>query len=152
MKKGILILTGFMALSLASTSYCAENIKSKDKEKVPLTTKPQAVPTNLPTIKTNILYGEIVSIDFSNSTIIIKDISTGEKNTINFTPTTGVTKLTDVNELKQGDNIRVIYQDQEGKKTARAIMFGKIRLKTISEKPSPSSTKTSASQESEKKQ
>ena len=133
MKKLVIvsIVVFVFGMSMAFNSYCAEkkdkSTKSADSK---ITVKETQLP-NIQPVKTNIIFGEIIGIDNVNSTITLKDQVTSKEDVLSFTPTTGVTKLTDVNDLKKGDVIRVIYQDQEGKKTARAIMFGKIKTAPI---------------------
>lgn len=132
MKKIIFLLVLFLSIMIGS-SFGAE------KKEQPTKAQAKAQSEAMPALKTNIVYGEIVSVDMANSAITLKNLNNSEQVTVDFNPTTGVTKITDASELKQGDNVRIIYQDQEGKKIARAIMFGKIRTNpsTLKSKETP---------------
>lgn len=154
MKKLVILYAIFSLFIFTALSYGAN--KNTPAAKTPKATQvtpmPEDIPKNIvPPIKTNILFGEIISIDQANSTVKIKNTVTSEESTVSYTPTTSVTKVTDMSDLKQGDNIRVIYQDASGKKTARAIMFGKIKVSPVMPKQAITVPVTPKSTESIKK-
>ncbi len=136
-KNRVVLLTLIVSLAFNLSAFGAEKKAAPTGKNAPAqeALKPQNTAPAMQPLKTNIAYGEVVSIDLNSSVLTIKDATGATESSISFTPSTGVTKMTDASEIKQGDKIRIIYQDNEGKKVAKAIMFGKIRTAPAAPKP-----------------
>jgi hypothetical protein len=88
----------------------------------------------MPRANFNMLYGTITKIDTSdpaNVKLEVKNEADNTTHTVELTPATNVTKVTDISELKTGENVRVMARKVDDKEVAMGVMFGKIR------KPAP---------------
>lgn len=88
--------------------------------------------------------GNITAIDKTNPNdikISIKSATDGKTRVLSATPQTSVTKVTDISELKEGEEVRVMARKMENdKEMALNIMSGKIKMPP----PPPASTPANA--------
>ena len=114
-----------LAFSFASVSFAADK-----KVQTPAVTK--AVPARPMPPKANfgMIAGTIVSIDNgdpANVKLQVKNDADGSTKTVSVTPWTNITKVTDISELKTGEQIRMMTRKVEDKDVAMGIMFGKMK-------------------------
>jgi len=114
-----------------------------DKEspkKAPAAGAPMANPAKImpgkamPRANFSMLYGTITKIDTSdpaNPKLEVKNEADNTTHTVELTPATNITKVTEISELKTGENVRVMARKVDNKEVAMGVMFGKIR------KPAP---------------
>lgn len=77
-----------------------------------------------------VLFGSVTKIDTADpakTKLEIKSEADGTTHTVELTPWTNVTKVTDVSELKSGDNVRLMTRVIDDKEVAMTVVFGKIR-------------------------
>jgi len=77
-----------------------------------------------------IIFGKITKIDSSDpakATLEVKNETDGTTHKVDITPWTNVTKVTDISELKTGDNVRIMARKVEEGEVAMTVVFGKIR-------------------------
>ena len=77
-----------------------------------------------------IVFGAITKIDTSDpakTKLEVKSDVDNTTHTIELTPWTNVTKVTDVSELKTGDTVRIMARKVDANEVAMTIVFGKIR-------------------------
>jgi hypothetical protein len=78
-----------------------------------------------------VISGAITKIDNSdpaNIKLDVKNDADGIMHTIQLTPWTNITKVTDASELKTGEAVRVMSRKVDDKEVAMGVMFGKIRM------------------------
>ncbi len=88
----------------------------------------------MPRANFSMLYGTVTKIDNSdpaNVKLEVKNEADNTSHTVELTAATNVTKVTDISELKTGENVRVMARKIDNKEVAMGVMFGKIR------KPAP---------------
>lgn len=76
------------------------------------------------------LSGSVSKIDATDPSKIMIEVKGepgGELHTIEIAPTTSVTKVTDISELKEGDSIRVMAKKIDDKEVAVGVMFGNLK-------------------------
>ncbi len=88
----------------------------------------------------NMMLGTVSKIDTSdpaNVKVELKDERDGNIHTVEVTPATNVTKMTEISELKVGDSVRIMARRVEDKEVAMGVMFGKFKKMTppMGEKP-----------------
>ncbi len=136
MKHLLLLLTFALFLCHSpSTSFSAEEAKKASGETGDISAaraKAFSPKANAAINKTNfgITMGKIIKIDSTNPANIkmeVKNDADNTTHTIDIMPWTSVTKVTDISELKAGDNVRVMTRKTDNKETAMGVMFGKIR-------------------------
>lgn len=104
----------------------------------------------------NMLSGTISKIDRTDPAMVkieIIDERDSLPHTIEAAPMTSVTKVTDLSELKDGDAIRVMARNTDGKDVAMGIMFGNIKRPAKIAAPAPVAKETpkKAAKETKKK-
>lgn len=78
----------------------------------------------------NMVTGTIQKIDSSdpaNVKIEVKGETDNQVHTVAVMPWTNVSKVTDVSELKNGEMVRVMSRNMDGKEVAMGILFGNIK-------------------------
>ena len=76
--------------------------------------------------------GTIESIDNTdpaNVKVSVKNDTDGSVRTVSVTPWTNITKVTDISELKTGEQVRMMARKVDDKDVAMGIMFGKVKTK-----------------------
>lgn len=128
-------LIGIVSLSLANAVY------AQAAQKKAIATRPQAavqsekaqtIPEARPMARPAfaVLFGSVTKIDTSDPAkpkLEIKNDADGTAHTVELTPWTNVTKVTDISELKSGDNVRLMTRKMEDKEVAMTVVFGKIK-------------------------
>ncbi len=115
----------FAASIVGVTAFAAE-------KKITTTAAPKAGATRSIPPKPNfgMIAGTITSIDNAdpaNVKLTVKNDADGTVRTISVTPWTNITKVTDVSELKEGEQVRMMTRKVEEKDVAMGIMFGKMK-------------------------
>lgn len=135
----LVLLVLFWAVNTFAVSY------EPDKEKANVAT-PAAKGMRMPPKNSAVtmVNGKIEKIDASdraNIKVHIKDGASGSSRTVSVTPFTHITKVTDISELKTGDDVRVMIRKADDKEIAMGILFGKIGslppLKAMRSSPPP---------------
>ncbi|MBI5143731.1 MAG: hypothetical protein HZA30_01505 [Candidatus Omnitrophica bacterium] len=120
----VVIAVLFYSLALFDLGIAAE------EERTALPKKP-AVPAKLPGMSNfSIIMGSISKIDVSDPAkpkLEVKSDMDNTVHTIEMTPWTNVSKVTDISELKSGDTVRIAARKAEGKEIAITILFGNIK-------------------------
>ncbi len=103
---------------------------------LPPVTPVKGMPPARPMGRANVsmLFGTVTNVDAKDPSKVKLEVTTEadkKAHAIEVLPTTTVTKLTDISEVKKGDNVRVMTRKVDDKDVAMGIMFGKIR------KPAP---------------
>lgn len=98
--------------------------------------------TKMPMPSLGIISGTITKIsnaNTANATIEVKSDKDNSMHTLAVMPSTNVTKITDISELKTGEPVRVISRKVNDKDTAVGIIFGNIKSASskIPTPPSP---------------
>lgn len=139
MKKMAVVLTvAMVCASFAMAASAADEAKAKPAPAaqkaliVPPATAAKGMPPVRPMGRANVsmIYGTVTNIDTKDPSKVKLEVTAEadkKTHTIEVLPTTTVTKLTEVTELKKGDNIRVMSRKVDDKDVAMGIMFGKIR-------------------------
>lgn len=120
------ITTAVCALLMAGTAG------AQDAKDAPAKPDPARIPAAAKMLKANFssVFGTVTKIDTSNPAkpvIEVKNSRDGKVHTIQLTPATNITKVTDISELKQGENVRVMARTLDGAETALNVSFGKIK-------------------------
>lgn len=105
----------------------------RGEAEAPVTVKTAPGKVN-PRANFSLLYGTVTKIDTSdpaNVKLEVKNEADNTTHTVELTAATNVTKMTDISELKTGENVRVMARKIDNKEVAMGVMFGKIR------KPAP---------------
>jgi hypothetical protein len=138
MKKAVIVaVVVVLCVACAGISIAAEKEGAKQApvSEAPMAAAGKAMPAKaMPRANFSMLYGTITKIDTSdpaNVKLEVKNEADNTAHTVELTPATNVTKVTDVSELKAGENVRVMARKVDGKEVAMGVMFGKIR------KPAP---------------
>jgi len=136
MKKAIaLSLAAVFCLVTTGISFAAEKEAVK-----PAATAIATGPANVmaakpkPRASISMLYGALVNIDRTDPAKIKLEVKNEADNTthiVELAPTANVIKVTDISELKPGENVRVMARKVDDKEVAMNVMFGKIK------KPAP---------------
>jgi Cu/Ag efflux protein CusF len=78
----------------------------------------------------SMLLGNISKIDTSDASKIKIEVN-GERDNqvhiIEITPSTNITKVTDISELKVGDSVRVMARKTDDREVAVGVMFGNLK-------------------------
>lgn len=124
----------------AGIAFAADETKPKT---APAPIKMPAMPPKMPArsmppaaIRGNInmLFGTITNIDAKDPAKVKLEVmseSDGKTHTIEVIPTTTITKVTDISEIKKGENARIMVKKVDDKDVAMGIMFGKVRKLTV---------------------
>ncbi len=78
----------------------------------------------------SMLLGSISKIDTADPSNIKIEVNSEPDNrlhTVEITPATSVTKVTDISELKAGDTVRIMARRADNKEVAVGVMFGKLK-------------------------
>jgi recombinational DNA repair protein RecR len=76
------------------------------------------------------LSGAILNIDMTDPgkvKIEVKNDRDNQIHTVEVTPATNITKVTDISELKVGELVRVMAKKADDKEIAMGVMFGKLK-------------------------
>ncbi|MDD5136177.1 MAG: hypothetical protein PHX20_00590 [Candidatus Omnitrophica bacterium] len=125
-KKVALVVAAAVALNLSAVSFAAEK-----KAATPAHTEktPAKAPAS-PRANFGMVAGTLTAIDNSdpaNVKVTVKNDADGSTRTISVTPWTNITKVTDISELKTGEQVRMMTRKVENKDVAMGIMFGKVK-------------------------
>jgi hypothetical protein len=138
MKKAIILAIAVVfCFACAGISIAAEKETAKQAPAAgaPMAAAGKAMPGKaMPRANFSMLYGTITKVDTSdpaNVKLEVKNEADNTTHTVELTPATNVTKVTDISELKTGENVRVMAHKVDNKEVAMGVMFGKIR------KPAP---------------
>ena len=126
-------LIGLLSFSLADALYAQTAQKKAAAKTQASQTMPAASPMARPAFA--VLFGSVTKIDTSDPAkpkLEIKNDTDGTTHTVELTPWTNVTKVTDILELKSGDNVRLMTRKMEDKEVAMTVVFGKIKNITSS--------------------
>jgi len=98
----------------------------------PPVTPVKGMPPARPMGRANVsmLFGTVTSVDAKDPSKVKLEVTTEadkKVHAIEVLPTTTVTKLTDISEVKKGDNVRVMTRKVDDKDVAMGVMFGNIR-------------------------
>jgi Cu/Ag efflux protein CusF len=91
-------------------------------------------PKPLPRANFSMLYGTVTKVDSADPNSVkveVKNEADGATHVVEVIPATNVTKVTEISELKVGENVRIMARKADNKEVAMGVMFGKIR------KPAP---------------
>lgn len=159
MKKIFVVLT-VMAffITFADSAFAAEAQKQAGKAMVnapagkvpagPDGTKP------VPRPNFNMVFGTVSKIDTSDAANVkleIKSAADDKMQTVSVVPWTNITKVTDMSELKTGDNVRVMSRKVDDKDVAMAVMFGKIQNRPTARPAGPGAIPAAPAQGTVKK-
>ncbi len=136
--KKTLVLTVAAAFILVSTSviYAVNNSPATAQSKAGSAAAKTAVEQKSADAKKPMrsnfvmMLGSISKIDTSNPSAIkveVKDDRDGQMHIVEVTPSTNITKVTNVSELKTGDAVRVMARKVDDKEVAMGIMFGNFK-------------------------
>ena len=143
MKKLVVaVIAVVLCAACAGFASAADEAKTKAVPAVqkapilPPATPVKGMPPARPMGRANVsmLFGTVTNIDAKDPSKVSLEVTTEadkKAHAIEVLPTTTVTKLTDISEVKKGDNVRVMTRKVDDKDVAMGIMFGKIR------KPAP---------------
>lgn len=95
--------------------------------------QPPMGPRNAMKSNFNMMLGTVSRIDTTdpaNVKVELKDERDGKMHTVEVTPATNVTKMTEISELKVGDSVRVMARKVDDKEIAMGVMFGKLKKMT----------------------
>ncbi|MDD5428643.1 MAG: hypothetical protein PHI58_05335 [Candidatus Omnitrophica bacterium] len=123
----IAVVSVFALLNLCTVSFAAQK---KAAAPAPAAAQKAARPK----ANFNMLSGTVESIDNAKPDDIkltVKNASDGAVHTVSVTPWTNVTKVTDVSELKTGEQVRMMVRKVEDKDVAMGIMFGKVKNRPV---------------------
>ena len=125
-KSFVAMVTVFLVvLSICTISFAAEKKTAASTASKAVSKMPAPAKANF-----SMLAGTIASIDTAdpaNVKIMVKNDADGTVRTVSVTPWTNITKVTDISELKAGDQVRMMTRKTEDKDVAMGIMFGKIK-------------------------
>ena len=136
MKKIFTVLTILVfCLTFINCSFAANAEKQAVKPAIarPAATGPEAASAGtkaMPRPNFNMVFGTVSKIDTSDASNIkleVKSAADDKMQTVSVVPWTNVTKVTDISEIKTGDNVRVMSRKVDDKDVAMAVMFGKIQ-------------------------
>ena len=127
MKKIFLVALVIAAIALVcpEASFAAETKAQTAPSQKAAPRIPIAPKANL-----GMLMGTISSIDDTDPADIkltVKNDADGSVRTVSITPWTNITKVTDVSELKVGEQVRMMTRKADDKDVAMGIMFGKFK-------------------------
>ena len=129
------LLTILLAVSLFFV-FIGITSAAQEKAKQPL---PQKQPLRRPTAPAfNVVPGSITKIntaDPAKPTIEVKNDKDNTMHVIEITPFTNIAKMTDISELKAGDEVRVMTRKVENKEVAVNVVFGKIKNMPAAPRP-----------------
>lgn len=134
MNKKILFVVAALAVisifTAFSPSFAAEAKKPAAETKKPAVVSAQpAAAKQPPRPAFAMVSGTLLKIDTAdpaNMKVTVKNEADGNTHVISVSPTTQITKLTDITELKTGDAVRVMARKAEDKEIAMGIIFGKL--------------------------
>jgi Cu/Ag efflux protein CusF len=121
-----------LAFSFTSVSFAADK-KTTDKKATEKTTSSQktaAIAAAKAKANFGMLAGTVTSInnsDPANVKLSVKNDADGSMHTVMVTPVTNITKVTDISELKTGEQVRMMTRKVDDKDVAMGIMFGKVK-------------------------
>jgi Cu/Ag efflux protein CusF len=95
---------------------------------------PATPPKPLPRANFSMLYGSVTKVDSADPNSVkleVKNEADGATHMVEVIPATNVTKVTEISEIKVGDNVRIMARKADNKEVAMGVMFGKIK------KPAP---------------
>lgn len=121
------VLAVFLTFSLIAFSAEEASPAAKNTAVKKLGNDPMIAAANA---KFDMISGTVTAIntaDPANVTIDVKKDSDGTVHTIQVSPWTNITKITDVTELKAGETVKVMSRKIDEKDTAMGIIFGKIK-------------------------
>ena len=133
----VALCAAFAGFASASDDAKAKAAPAVQKAPIfPPVTPVKGMPPARPMGRANVsmLFGTVTSVDAKDPSKVKLEVTTEadkKVHAIEVLPTTTVTKLTDISEVKKGDNVRVMTRKVDDKDVAMGIMFGKIR------KPAP---------------
>jgi len=116
-------------VSLAQNKEAAKPVVAKTAAVSPAKAMPMPGKT-MPRANFTMLYGAITKIDNSDPASVKLEVKNEADNTthiVEVSPSTNVTKATDISELKTGENVRVMARKVDNKEVAMGVMFGKIK-------------------------
>jgi hypothetical protein len=76
------------------------------------------------------LYGTVTKIDAkdpANVKLEVKNEADNTTHTVEVSPATNVTKVTEISEVKTGETVRIMARKVENKEVAMGVMFGKVK-------------------------
>jgi hypothetical protein len=125
------LVTALTVLFCCSPVFCAEKkdatVKQVNPPAAPGAAKTPALPAKG---SFSMIGGKLLRIDSSdpaNIKLEVKSETDNSTHTVLVTPSTNVTKVTDIAELKAGDTVRVMARRADGKEIAMGVLFGKIK-------------------------
>lgn len=131
MNKALIVtLAAVFCLASAGLAVAADKDTAKPSPATGAAKAMPMPPKPMPRANFSMLYGQVTKVDTSdpaNVKLEVKNEADGAMHTVELTPSTNVTKATDVSELKTGDNVRVMARKVDNKEVAMGVMFGKIR-------------------------
>lgn len=119
-----------LTLAIAVLSFCAVSSAAEKKTTTTAAPKAGAILPTPPKPNFGMFAGTIASIDNAdpaNVKLTVKNDADGAIHTISVTPWTNITKVTDISELKEGEQVRMMTRKVEDKDVAMGIMFGKLK-------------------------
>ena len=127
MKKSIIVI---VVLSFCAVSFAAamKEPATTAKKVTQTINSPQSGPVPQ---KPNfgMIAGTVTSVnstDPANVKLSVKNDADGTVHTIAVTPWTNITKVTDISELKEGEQVRMMTRKVDDKEVAMGIMFKSI--------------------------
>ena len=122
---GIALVSAFAIPALSAVSFAAD--KSVQTPAVVKAAPARPMP---PKSNFGMIAGTVSSIDATdpaNVKLQVKNDADGSMKTVSVTPWTNITKVTDISELKTGEQIRLMTRKVDDKDVAMGIMFGKMK-------------------------
>ena len=125
----VIVMMALSGLSFAADAKSPALLRPSGSEgQAPAT----AAARHVSPVKSNfsMIAGTISNIDASdpaNVKLEVKNDVDGAMHTIFLMPWTNVTKVTDPSELKNGDTVRIMSRNMDGKESAMGVMFGKLK-------------------------
>lgn len=132
----IAIVLAFMLLNIFNAVFAADNSNSSAtdsqtvtpaKVRVPRASRPTMAGSPTPF---NIISGTVSKIDTANPSDIkleVKNDRDATMRAISVLPSTNITKITDISELKTGDTVRIMSRKVNDKDVAMNVVFGHIK-------------------------
>lgn len=134
MKKALLCIVVVAAcLSLTGFALAAdkEAAKAKPAPAMPPGLAAKGMPDR-PPMRANfsMLYGMVTKIDAkdpANVKLEVKNEADNTTHTVEVSPATNVTKVTEISEVKTGETVRIMARKVDNKEVAMGVMFGKVK-------------------------
>lgn len=132
----LLFIASFILAGLYSTaSECAEESQAKSdtapKGTPPLLPPRESPPGNISARPNfSVVFGTITKVDTQDPAkpkLEVKSSADETLHSIELSPWTNITKVSEVTDLKAGDTVRVMTRKVDDKEVAMGVVFGKIK-------------------------